>query len=441
MRVGAVLRLSLAAVGALALLAVSAPGAWADGDPASDVLLSQAMFVPADANATSDEQARLASLLHRAADAGFPIRVAVISSGYDLGSVTTLWRRPQTYARFLGIELGSVYKGALLVVMPNGYGVNLPGHSTARAYRRLSHLARRPAGGDPLAGTDAAVVALAATANPALGALRTNVRGGGVPLAALGAAIAALLIVLAAATLLRRAGTDLGSAARTIASRALGAIPVPRTRLAVLNVGLGLAVAASASVLGLGIADRTARSPADAQAAEVAPFTFRAGQHAAPPIGLVDQNGRPVSLAAFHGKPVIVTFIDPLCRNLCPLAAHVLNALDRELPPAQRIPIIAVSVDVYADSRADLLEDYTRWRLVPQWHWAVGPPAVLASVWHRYGVQVAVQTKHIAGTTVHFISHYEVAFVVDPRRYLRDLFFWPYTPSSVEQALRKASQT
>lgn len=433
-------RLLLATLAAGAFLAGVAPGASADGDPASDVLLTQTMFMPADTNANSAQQAQLASLLHRARDAGFPIRVALIYSDYDLGSVTALWHKPQTYARFLGIELGKVYKGALLIVMPNGYGVNLPGHSTASAYRRLDQLPGSPLDGAPLASTEAAVVAIAAAEHTKLAAPAAAPGGAGLPLALIAAAIAALLAVLALAVLSRRARFDVRRRARTLAGRVVRAIPVPRTRFAWLNVGLGLAVAASLAVAGLDIASSgTSRPPANVQATRVAPYLFPPGQHPAPAIRLVDQNGRPVSLAAFHGKPVIVTFIDPLCRNLCPLAAHVLNTLDRELPPAQRIPIIAVSVDIYADSRADLLQDYKRWLLVPQWHWAVGTPAELASVWHDYGVEVAVQTKHIAGTTVHFVSHYEVAYIVDPRRYVRELFFWPYTPSSVEQAIRTVS--
>ena len=45
--------------------------------------------------------------------------------------------QPARYARFLGLELSLAYKQRLLVVMPNGFGFNWPGHSTAAAYRLL----------------------------------------------------------------------------------------------------------------------------------------------------------------------------------------------------------------------------------------------------------------------------------------------------------------
>jgi cytochrome oxidase Cu insertion factor (SCO1/SenC/PrrC family) len=171
------------------------------------------------------------------------------------------------------------------------------------------------------------------------------------------------------------------------------------------------------------------------------PYTWGEGQRRAPGFRLKDQNGRPVSLAAYRGRPVIVTFIDPLCRNLCPLAAHVLNQVDHDLPAAQRPVILAVSVDIYADSRPDLLQDYRRWDLVPQWHWAVGEPRQLEAVWRRYRVGVSVKTKRIAGTTVHYITHDEAAFIVDRAGYVRALYGWPYYAQNVEAALKRLSKS
>jgi hypothetical protein len=99
-----------------------ATAAQADGDPASDVLLTQPLFLPQDAGVSTTQQAQLASLLTAARRAGYEVRVALIAGPADLGSVTALWQQPQNYARFLGQELSLNYTGPLLVVMPNGYG-------------------------------------------------------------------------------------------------------------------------------------------------------------------------------------------------------------------------------------------------------------------------------------------------------------------------------
>jgi hypothetical protein len=125
-----VVRLVLRVLASLAVLAWaggwSASPAAADGDPASDVLITQSLFLPQDAPVTSTQAAQLAQLLREAGRAGYKIRVAVVPSAADLGSVTELWRRPQTYAEFLAQEIGLIYHGTLLIVMPNGLGFQAP---------------------------------------------------------------------------------------------------------------------------------------------------------------------------------------------------------------------------------------------------------------------------------------------------------------------------
>lgn len=116
-----VLVVAVLAVGAML---ASAAGAHADGDPASDVLSTSSLFLPSDAGESATQQAQLQALLVAAARDGYVIRVAIIASPGDLGSVTPFWREPATYARFLGIELSLTYRGPLLVVMPDGFGLH-----------------------------------------------------------------------------------------------------------------------------------------------------------------------------------------------------------------------------------------------------------------------------------------------------------------------------
>jgi hypothetical protein len=111
----------LAAAAAAAL--VLAPLALADGDPASDYLIAQSTFLPLNTEFHKSRADELTSLLAASKKAGFPLKVAVIASKYDLGAVPILYRQPQQYARFLGQELFYWYKHELLVVMPNGYGL------------------------------------------------------------------------------------------------------------------------------------------------------------------------------------------------------------------------------------------------------------------------------------------------------------------------------
>ena len=134
----------MAAVLAAALFAFAAAPARADGDPPSDYLLSQQVYTPFGAKLDPVKRQRLQKAVANANRAGYRIRVAVIGSVYDLGSVTVLWRKPRTYAHFLGEELAFVYHNRLLVVMQNGFGFNYPKHSSAKAYRILSRISIQP---------------------------------------------------------------------------------------------------------------------------------------------------------------------------------------------------------------------------------------------------------------------------------------------------------
>jgi hypothetical protein len=152
---------ALVCIVACCVAAVAAQSARADGDPASDYLLVQRVFVPYEGATASAQQRALTKAVAAANKAGFTIRVAVIFSSYDLGSVTSLWRKPQTYAKFLGVELSFVYKQRLLVVMPNGFGFNWPKHSPKAAYALLARIPVKRGAAGLLESATGAVQALA----------------------------------------------------------------------------------------------------------------------------------------------------------------------------------------------------------------------------------------------------------------------------------------
>ncbi|HWF55937.1 MAG TPA: hypothetical protein VG223_14970 [Solirubrobacteraceae bacterium] len=136
------LLLSVVAASAVLVVALTPGLARADGDPASDVLTAQSAFLPIDAGATAGQQARLDGVLAAARRVGYPLRVAVIASPADLGSIGQLWHRPQAYAEFLGEELSLASPGRVLVVMPDGFGLYQPGVTPAGD---LAQLQRTPA--------------------------------------------------------------------------------------------------------------------------------------------------------------------------------------------------------------------------------------------------------------------------------------------------------
>jgi protein SCO1 len=220
-------------------------------------------------------------------------------------------------------------------------------------------------------------------------------------------------------------------------------VPVPRLlqrpRLlfwgAVLVVGLG----AGLGLLLLGSSPRAGGN--SAPVADEPAATWAAGALRAPDISLVDQSGAPLSLASYRGRAVVVTFIDPLCRDFCPLEAQHLNEVVRSFPAGSRPAIVAVSVNPHGNTSAYLRQDARKWKLVPQWRWGIGSEAQLARVWRSYHIGVLVTTKKVAGVPVRSIVHTEASYVIDAAGNERAIFLWPYSAAAVTRTLERLASS
>jgi hypothetical protein len=115
------MRLLPVLVVAAALAVLPAP-ALADGDPASDYLLTQDVYLPYAPGIPTDLGRTITDLLKNTRKAGFPLKVAIIATPRDLGAVPQFFGRPQSYAPFLQSEIAFNTKKPLLIVMPGGYG-------------------------------------------------------------------------------------------------------------------------------------------------------------------------------------------------------------------------------------------------------------------------------------------------------------------------------
>jgi len=133
-----------------------------------------------------------------------------------------------------------------------------------------------------------------------------------------------------------------------------------------------LAVIAVALYLALRSSRETAPQAAPQSAGPAA--TWGAGARPAPAFDLLDEQGSPFSLRSLRGRPVIVTFIDPLCRDFCPREASVLTEAAAKLG-AKAPAIVSVSVNPWADSRANFATDDVHWQLAPGWRWGAGSGA------------------------------------------------------------------
>jgi hypothetical protein len=195
------------------LVVLVAFGTWpaaglADGDPASDVLAFTSVFTPYVPPASAASQHALAQAVGAAQVANYPLRVAVIGAPSDLGSIPEFYGKPQQYATFLDQELVYTYKGPLLVVMAQGYG--LAGQPLPKPVRDAVAALPRPASDDSTVLVTAAahaVDAIRQAAAPASGAAATTAGGHGASSAtpvAVAVVIGAGLLVVAVGIVIRR---------------------------------------------------------------------------------------------------------------------------------------------------------------------------------------------------------------------------------------------
>jgi cytochrome oxidase Cu insertion factor (SCO1/SenC/PrrC family)/thiol-disulfide isomerase/thioredoxin len=437
-RAGPVLARSAGLALALVVLlwaALSPGSARADGDPGSDVLVYQSLFVTSSAGVSVSKQVQLNGLLAQAKRAGVPIRVAIIAHPSDLGAVGELWGKPRAYARFLGYELSLAYKQRLLVVMPGGFGVSWPKHSTQAAYRALAGT-RLTAGGDGLAAAaESAVMAVARSAgvtlHPASAATapprgpapapatatsapaQTSAGGSGadVPLIA-GIAVLALL---AAGGLALRAR----SGRPVFPSGALRLILRPASLFTVGGVAVLAGIAAISQLSGSSSVDALGTNP------YLDPGTVLSGKPA-PAFTLSDESGRPISLSAYRGKVVFLDFNDSECTTICPLTTTAMRDAQRMLGPAgSRVQLLGVDANPKATSIADVLSYSQLHGMLGRWHFLTGSLPQLRRVWSDYHVQADIERG--------LIEHTPALYVIDPQGRLRRVYVTQQSYSAVGQ--------
>jgi cytochrome oxidase Cu insertion factor (SCO1/SenC/PrrC family) len=208
--------------------------------------------------------------------------------------------------------------------------------------------------------------------------------------------------------------------------------PVPsrshRRQLVLLAIGI-------AGIAGIGIG-----VVAHLVTAGDSPAAFGSGFHGqaswgpeerrAPPFTLRDHRGAPVSLEAFAGTPVLLTFFDSECKEQCPIEGVQLATILRDLKPDERPTLLIVSVNPAGDTPASIRKAMAAWRLNGPWrsHWLRGTERELARVWRAYGIDVQPSTKTI--------THGLVLYLIDREGYQRTGYLFPFLPNFVALDVR-----
>jgi cytochrome oxidase Cu insertion factor (SCO1/SenC/PrrC family)/thiol-disulfide isomerase/thioredoxin len=195
-----------------------------------------------------------------------------------------------------------------------------------------------------------------------------------------------------------------------------------RVGLVLVALIAGVLVLDLAAVLG---AHRRARTTG------AAPASLAAGTAVDKRLGrlpLIDERGRPTSLAAFHGRYVVLAPSLTLCHEVCPLTTGALMRIRRELRSrglGERVVVAEATVDPWRDSPARV-RAFKR-RTGADIRFLTGTRSEIRRLWRAFGVEYhrVPQDKppdidwwtHRPETFD--VTHTDGLFLIDPRGHLR----------------------
>lgn len=143
----------------------------------------------------------------------------------------------------------------------------------------------------------------------------------------------------------------------------------------------------------------------------------------APGFTLTDQDEKTLSLSSFRGHTVVLTFMDPRCRTICPIVSQELVDAEHRLARTDPgVVFAAVNVNEHALAVATTAAFTREQRLstIPTWHFFTGSLSTLHRIWGDYGVEVA--TKVVNGKrTLITVIHSNLVYFIAPNgteRYL-----------------------
>jgi len=101
-------------------------------------------------------------------------------------------------------------------------------------------------------------------------------------------------------------------------------------------------------------------------------------------LSLRDQDGRPVSLAGYRGRPVVVTFLYSTCEDTCPTQVQTIRGALDDL--GADVPVLAISVDPANDTPARARRFVLEQRMTGRMSFLLGEEAELARAWRTFAV-------------------------------------------------------
>jgi protein SCO1/2 len=134
------------------------------------------------------------------------------------------------------------------------------------------------------------------------------------------------------------------------------------------------------------------------------------GAQPSPDFTLTDgRTGSPVTLSGLRGNVVALAFLYTTCPDTCPLTAEHFRSAQQQLGgDADRVRLVAVSVDPVGDTPASVKDFSASHRLDRNWHYLIGPASALKNVWSAYAIG---QQPDISG----LVGHTDAIYLIDAK--------------------------
>jgi len=125
--------------------------------------------------------------------------------------------------------------------------------------------------------------------------------------------------------------------------------------------------------------------------------------YSVPPIKLVRDDGKSVSLAdeVNDGRPVVLNFIYTTCSGICPLASHIFSQLQHKLgADRDGVHLVSISIDPEEDTPARLRDYASRYLAGPSWQHYTGTMAASIAAQRVFEVYRGDKMGHTPVTLV-----------------------------------------
>jgi protein SCO1/2 len=145
---------------------------------------------------------------------------------------------------------------------------------------------------------------------------------------------------------------------------------------------------------------------------------------------LVDESGRPTTLAAFKGQVLVISDSMTLCQETCPLDTANIVAAARSAGLGDKVRFLSITVDPQRDTPAQ----QSAYRALfapppPNWTLLTGSPATIAKLWKYFGVYIErvpedkppAHNWRTGAALTYDVDHSDDVFFIDGQQHWRFL--------------------